>query len=165
MARPHRARADAIHHVTAPMRAAACLPACVCCAVYIVSPLMETDLHRIIYSRQELTDEHLQFFIYQMLVALKYMHSAEVVHRCAPLSTRAAGSDRCDADESPQPYNHWQPATAPLQGPEAVQHPPQRRLQLEGLRLRASTRPQRGGRVADRVRGQHWQPGERWRAN
>jgi len=69
--------------------------ACVCvrvvclAAVYIVSPLMETDLHRIIYSRQELTDEHLQFFIYQMLVAIKYMHSAEVVHRCALLAASA----------------------------------------------------------------------------
>lgn len=111
--------------------------------VYIVSELMETDLHRIIYSRQELTDEHLQvrlrfarsrvshvyinreralanthilicmlwgthcplfptltaftlpclsstrsifpvflqYFVYQMLVALKYIHSAEVIHR------------------------------------------------------------------------------------
>jgi serine/threonine protein kinase len=28
--------------------------------VYIMSELMETDLHRIIYSRQDLSDEHLQ---------------------------------------------------------------------------------------------------------
>ena len=46
-----------------------------------MSELLETDLHRIIYSRQSLTDEHLQFFIYQILVALKYMHSANVIHR------------------------------------------------------------------------------------
>lgn len=49
--------------------------------VYIISELMETDLHRIIYSRQSLTDDHLQWFIYQVLVALKYMHSANVLHR------------------------------------------------------------------------------------
>jgi len=49
--------------------------------VYIMSELMETDLHRIIYSRQELTDDHLQYFLYQMLVALKYIHSASVIHR------------------------------------------------------------------------------------
>lgn len=49
--------------------------------VYIISELMETDLHRIIYSRQNLTDDHLQWFIYQILVALKYMHSANVLHR------------------------------------------------------------------------------------
>jgi serine/threonine protein kinase len=49
--------------------------------VYIFSGLMETDLHRIIYSRQDLTDAHMQYFLYQMLVALKYMHSARVIHR------------------------------------------------------------------------------------
>ncbi len=42
---------------------------------------METDLHKIIYSRQELTEEHHQYFIYQILAALKYMHTAEVIHR------------------------------------------------------------------------------------
>lgn len=49
--------------------------------VYIISELMETDLHRIIYSRQELSDDHIQYFIYQMLCALKYLHSANVLHR------------------------------------------------------------------------------------
>lgn len=49
--------------------------------VYIVSDLMETDLHRIIYSRQALTLEHIQYFIFQILGALKYMHSANVLHR------------------------------------------------------------------------------------
>jgi hypothetical protein len=38
---------------------------------YIVSPLMETDLHRIIYSRQDLTDDHVQYFVYQILRGLK----------------------------------------------------------------------------------------------
>ena len=41
--------------------------------VYIVSELMETDLHRIIYSKQQLSEEHIQYFVYQMLCALKYM--------------------------------------------------------------------------------------------
>jgi len=49
--------------------------------VYILSELMETDLHRIIYSRQELSDDHIQYFIYQILCALKYLHSADVIHR------------------------------------------------------------------------------------
>ena len=49
--------------------------------VYMVMDLMETDLHRIIYSRQPLTDEHVQFFVYQILRALKYIHSAGVLHR------------------------------------------------------------------------------------
>ena len=42
---------------------------------------METDLHRVIYSRQNLTDDHIQYFLYQMLCALKYIHSAGVLHR------------------------------------------------------------------------------------
>jgi len=49
--------------------------------IYIVSALMETDLHRIIYSKQDLSDDHTQYFIYQVLRALKYMHSAQVLHR------------------------------------------------------------------------------------
>lgn len=42
---------------------------------------METDLHRIIYSKQPLTLEHIQYFIYQILRGLKYIHSANVIHR------------------------------------------------------------------------------------
>ena len=34
--------------------------------VYIVSELMDTDLHRVIYSRQKLTEDHVQFFLYQV---------------------------------------------------------------------------------------------------
>jgi serine/threonine protein kinase len=49
--------------------------------IYIVSELMETDLHRVIYSRQPLSEEHIQYFVYQILRALKYIHSAGVVHR------------------------------------------------------------------------------------
>ncbi len=48
---------------------------------YLISELMETDLHRVIYSRQKLSPEHTQYFLYQILRALKYMHSANVLHR------------------------------------------------------------------------------------
>ena len=40
---------------------------------------METDLHRVIYSQQALTDEHVQYFIYQILCALKYIESAGIL--------------------------------------------------------------------------------------
>lgn len=49
--------------------------------IYIVQDLMETDLHRIIYSKQPLTISHIQYFIYQVLRGLKYIHSANVLHR------------------------------------------------------------------------------------
>lgn len=49
--------------------------------VYVVYELMDTDLHQVIRSPQSLSDEHCQFFIYQILRGLKYVHSAGVLHR------------------------------------------------------------------------------------
>lgn len=49
--------------------------------VYVVMELLESDLHRIIYSKQELTEEHIRYFLYQILRGLKFIHSANVLHR------------------------------------------------------------------------------------
>jgi mitogen-activated protein kinase 1/3 len=49
--------------------------------IYIVTDLMETDLHRVIYSKQPLTEEHHCYFVHQILRGLVYLHSASVVHR------------------------------------------------------------------------------------
>ena len=49
--------------------------------VYIVCDLMDTDLHQIISSPQPLTDDHCQYFLYQILRGCKYLHSAGVLHR------------------------------------------------------------------------------------
>ncbi|CAI9105236.1 OLC1v1004118C1 [Oldenlandia corymbosa var. corymbosa] len=49
--------------------------------VYIVYELMDTDLHQIICSSQPLTEDHCQYFMYQLLRGLKYVHSANVLHR------------------------------------------------------------------------------------
>ena len=49
--------------------------------VYIVESLMETDLHAIIYSRQPVSDEHIKYFLFQILIALKMLHGANVIHR------------------------------------------------------------------------------------
>ena len=42
---------------------------------------METDLSQIIKSNQPLSDDHIQFFLYQILRGLKYIHSAGIYHR------------------------------------------------------------------------------------
>lgn len=49
--------------------------------VYLYEELMECDMHQIIRSGQPLTDAHYQSFIYQILCGLKYIHSADVLHR------------------------------------------------------------------------------------
>uniref|UniRef100_A0A6B2L7Z0 Mitogen-activated protein kinase n=1 Tax=Arcella intermedia TaxID=1963864 RepID=A0A6B2L7Z0_9EUKA len=49
--------------------------------IYIITGLMETDLHQVITSNQELSDKHIQYFLYQILRGLKHIHSANVLHR------------------------------------------------------------------------------------
>ena len=41
--------------------------ACCVSLSYMILDFMETDLHKIIYSKNELTDEHIQYFVYQIL--------------------------------------------------------------------------------------------------
>lgn len=48
--------------------------------VYLYEELMECDLYQILRSGQHLEDSHFQSFIYQILCALKYIHSADVLH-------------------------------------------------------------------------------------
>jgi len=63
--------------------------------VYIVTNLMESDLDRIITSRQALTNQHHQYFLYQILRGLKYIHSANVLHRDLKPSNLLVNSN-CD---------------------------------------------------------------------
>jgi serine/threonine protein kinase len=49
--------------------------------IYVYTELMETDLTSIIKSPQALSDQHIQFFLYQLLRGLKYIHSCGVLHR------------------------------------------------------------------------------------
>jgi mitogen-activated protein kinase 1/3 len=48
--------------------------------IYIVQCLMECDLYKLL-RHQPLTDEHICYFLYQILRGLKYIHSANVLHR------------------------------------------------------------------------------------
>lgn len=49
--------------------------------IYAVFEIMETDLGSIIKSSQPLSQEHIQFFVYQILRGMKYVHSAGILHR------------------------------------------------------------------------------------
>ncbi|KAI8872795.1 kinase-like protein [Ramicandelaber brevisporus] len=49
--------------------------------LYVTQELMEADMHQIIKSAQKLTEGHYQYFLYQILRGLKYIHSANVLHR------------------------------------------------------------------------------------
>ena len=48
--------------------------------VYLVTHLMGADLNSIIKT-QRLSDDHVQFLVYQIIRGLKYIHSAGVIHR------------------------------------------------------------------------------------
>ncbi|KAG7661596.1 tmk1 [[Candida] subhashii] len=48
--------------------------------VYLIQEYMPSDLHNII-ATQTLSDQHVQYFVYQILKGLKMIHSAGVIHR------------------------------------------------------------------------------------
>lgn len=48
--------------------------------IYLVTDLMGADLNNIIRT-QKLSDDHVQFLVYQILRGLKYIHSAGIIHR------------------------------------------------------------------------------------
>ena len=49
--------------------------------VYIITEHMEADMHKLIYSKQSLTDDHYQYFMYQLLRGVLFLHSANIMHR------------------------------------------------------------------------------------
>ncbi|KFD56219.1 hypothetical protein M513_02997, partial [Trichuris suis] len=49
--------------------------------IYVLTELMQSDLHKIIVSPQPLTSDHVKVFIYQILRGVKYLHSANILHR------------------------------------------------------------------------------------
>jgi len=61
--------------------------------IFVVFELMETDLHQVIKANDDLTPEHHQFFLYQMLRGLKYIHTAKVFHRDLKPKNILANSD------------------------------------------------------------------------
>ena len=59
---------------------------------YFVSILMGADLSNIL-KIQRLSDDHIQFLVYQILRALKYIHSAGIIHRDLKPSNIAVNED------------------------------------------------------------------------
>ncbi|XP_035690656.1 serine/threonine-protein kinase NLK-like isoform X1 [Branchiostoma floridae] len=49
--------------------------------IYVVTELLQSDLHKIIVSPQPLSSDHVKVFLYQILRGLKYLHSAGILHR------------------------------------------------------------------------------------
>ena len=64
-----------------------------CEDVFIVTSLFETDLHKVIYSKQSLSEAHTRWFVYQTLRGLKFLHSAGVLHRDLKPSNLLVNSD------------------------------------------------------------------------
>ena len=86
----------------------------------VVFELLETDLHQVIKANDDLTQEHHQFFLYQMLRGLKFIHSG--ARPCAP--------SRPVRKLTPTRHSQRVPPR-----PQAEEHPGQQRLQAEDLRL------------------------------
>ncbi|KAL9272627.1 Mitogen-activated protein kinase 3-like protein [Drosera capensis] len=48
---------------------------------YLVYELMDTDLNRIVRSPQKLSNDHIQYFMLQLLRGVEYLHSSNILHR------------------------------------------------------------------------------------
>lgn len=60
--------------------------------LYLVTALMGADMNNIIKT-QRLSDDHVQFLVYQVLRAMKYIHSAGIIHRDLKPSNIAVNED------------------------------------------------------------------------
>ena len=61
--------------------------------IYVVFELMETDLHQVIKANDDLTPEHHQFFLYQMLRGMKYIHSGNQVQMLCGMEYIHSGNE------------------------------------------------------------------------
>eukprot|EP00624_Nannochloropsis_granulata_P003638 evm.model.NODE_28365_length_4290_cov_18.676689.1 len=95
--------------------------------VYMVTEQMDTDLHRVIYSGQKLTEEHVQFFLYQLLCGLKHIHSANVIHRdlkVRRVGGREGGREGCGAGGVPAVFHPIYDLASPPSVPPSLSPSP-----------------------------------------
>lgn len=71
---------------------------------YIVQTLMETDLYKLLKT-QKLSNDHVCYFLYQILRGLKYIHSANVLHRDLKPSNLLINTT-CDLKVNTHPCRH-----------------------------------------------------------
>jgi serine/threonine protein kinase len=50
-------------------------------SIFLVFEYMDTDLSKIIKSNQYLSDEHVQYILYQVLDGIRYLHNHNIIHR------------------------------------------------------------------------------------
>lgn len=87
--------------------------------VYLVFEFVDTDLHRITKTNQFFEELHCKYIMYQVVLALKYMHSGQLVHRDLKPANVLIDSDCCtkvcdfglsrgilESDHSPKPKTH-----------------------------------------------------------
>ena len=49
--------------------------------IYIIMELFDTDLHRVISSKQPLTENHLKYFFFQLICGVRFLHQNRIIHR------------------------------------------------------------------------------------
>lgn len=54
---------------------------CCNCCIFVLISFSDTDLHAVIKKGTLLKDIHKRYVMYQLLKALKYLHSGNVIHR------------------------------------------------------------------------------------
>lgn len=65
--------------------------------IYLVFEFMETDLHAVIRARI-LQEIHKQYIMYQIFRSLKYMHSAQLLHRDIKVRLWLCGKRVCTSN-------------------------------------------------------------------
>ena len=64
----------------------------------MILDFMETDLHKIIYSKNELTDEHIQYFVYQILKG-RTINNVVSAARSLAVAARASIREQVSVDD------------------------------------------------------------------